>query len=46
MLSGDGSKAFLFGGADVTLTTVMGDGWELDLDACSWQQVFSMSEGE
>ncbi|WWC70700.1 uncharacterized protein I206_104651 [Kwoniella pini CBS 10737] len=35
----EGSKAFLFGGADATLTEVYGDGWELNLANCAWKKL-------
>ena len=45
-LIGDGSRAFLFGGADSELTETYGDGWELDLIGCLWKNVTDESQGE
>ncbi|WWD18514.1 hypothetical protein CI109_102967 [Kwoniella shandongensis] len=44
-LSEDGSKAFMYGGANAGLGQVFGDGWELDLGNCSWKQVASEGAG-
>ncbi|WWC62496.1 uncharacterized protein I303_105092 [Kwoniella dejecticola CBS 10117] len=43
--SEDGSKAFLFGGADATLAEVYGDGWELDLAKCAWEEMGTSDQG-
>lgn len=45
-LNADGSKAFLFGGADAALQSSLGDGWELDLGSASWKQVTAQGNGE
>ncbi|OCF37213.1 hypothetical protein I316_01120 [Kwoniella heveanensis BCC8398] len=44
-LSDDGSKAFLFGGADAALGQVYGDGWEFDLSNSQWKQTTSGTQG-
>ncbi|KAK8858623.1 hypothetical protein IAR55_002852 [Kwoniella newhampshirensis] len=44
-LSGDGSKAFLFGGANAGLNQAYGDGWEFNLGDCTWKQVTSGGQG-
>ena len=45
-LNNNGTTAFIFGGADAELATVYGDGWELDVASCAWQQVVSSGQGE
>ncbi|KAK4684239.1 hypothetical protein P7C73_g5954, partial [Tremellales sp. Uapishka_1] len=44
-LNSEGSKAFVFGGADATLSNVLGDGWVLDLQNPAWSQVTDGSSG-
>lgn len=46
VLNTNGTKAFLFGGADADLGSMVGDNWELDLDSCVWRQVFSADQGQ
>ena len=45
-LNSNGTKVFLFGGADVDFSTVYGDSWMLDLSSLDWQQVVNGDEGE
>ena len=45
VLNGIETTAFVFGGADAALATVFGDGWELDLSSCTWQQVVTGDQG-
>lgn len=46
VLNGDGTKLLIFGGADPALALIYGDGWELDLATCMWQQVITADQGE
>ncbi|WVR06388.1 hypothetical protein IAU60_003419 [Kwoniella sp. DSM 27419] len=45
VLSDDGTKAFLYGGADDTLANVRADLWELDLEGGSWSQITATGTG-
>nr|XP_019045705.1 hypothetical protein I302_06096 [Kwoniella bestiolae CBS 10118]OCF24635.1 hypothetical protein I302_06096 [Kwoniella bestiolae CBS 10118] len=44
-LSEDGSKAFLFGGANARLGEVYGDGWEFNLGDGTWKEVTTGGQG-
>jgi hypothetical protein len=44
--SDDGSKVFLFGGADTFLSSVYGDSWALDLESRTWNQISQNGAGE
>ncbi|WVF68946.1 hypothetical protein IAT40_003720 [Kwoniella sp. CBS 6097] len=44
-LSDDGSKAFLYGGANSGLGEVYGDGWEFDLSNSQWKQTTASGQG-
>ncbi|WWD04807.1 hypothetical protein V865_002878 [Kwoniella europaea PYCC6329] len=41
----DGTKAFLFGGANAGLGEVYGDGWEFDLADGTWKEVTPTGQG-
>ncbi|WWC88733.1 uncharacterized protein L201_003646 [Kwoniella dendrophila CBS 6074] len=45
VLNDDGSKAFLFGGANARLGEVYSDGWEFDTTKSEWIQVANGSQG-
>jgi len=46
VLSGDGSKAFLYGGGDAALNEAYADGWELDLTTSTWRPINNGDGGE
>lgn len=45
VLDQKGDKAFVFGGASSAADQAYGDGWELDLQSCTWTQVAEDTQG-
>ena len=46
VLSGDGSKAYLYGGGDAALNEAYSDGWELDMATSTWRPIDDGDGGE